>query len=107
MITASANDLGFARACALLLIANLADGLFTFTFLQLNVATEANPLMRWVYDHSPLSFMVVKLACVQASLLVLWQHRTRRVAVFAVRSTAAVYGMVVAYHCSIVATMTV
>ena len=107
MITASANDLGFARACALLLVANLFDGLFTFTFLQLNLVAEANPLMRWVYDSSPLSFMVVKLACVQAGLLILWQHRCRRVAALAVRSAAAFYAMVVAYHCTIAASITV
>src|SRR4051812_33473768 len=106
MIT-NAADAGFARACALLLLANLLDGLFTFTFLQLNVVREANPLMGWLYNVSPLSFMLFKLSCVQLGLLILWQHRCRRAAHLGVRVTAGLYSAVVAYHCAIAASLPV
>ena len=99
------DDLGFHRACVLLLLGNLLDGLFTFTFLQLQMVREANPLLAWIYTASPVSFMVFKLSCVQFGLLILWQHRHRAAAAFAVRASAGMYAAVVAYHCSIAATV--
>ena len=95
------DDLGFHRAGVLLLLGNLLDGLFTFTFLQLRMVDEANPLLSWIYGASPLSFMLFKLSCMQFGLLVLWQHRHRVAAGLAVRASAGMYAAVVAYHCSI------
>jgi len=105
MTTTAATQAGFPRACSLLLLGNLLDGLFTFTFLQHGIVQEANPLMRWLYTGSPLSFMLFKLFTVQLGLLVLWMHRCRKSALVGVRLTAGMYAMVVAYHCSIVASL--
>ena len=99
------NDPGFSRACVLLLIGNLLDGVFTFTYLQMNLIGEANPVMRRLYETSPVSFMLFKLSCVQLGMLILWQHRCRRAAAVGVRVTAAAYVMVVAYHVSIAAAL--
>ena len=107
MTTTAATQTGFPRACSLLLLGNLLDGLFTFTFLQHGIAQEANPLMRWVYMGSPLGFMVFKLCVVQLGMLILWMHRCRKAALVGVRLTAAMYAGVVAYHCSIVASLPV
>ncbi len=101
------DEPGFQRAWILLLLGNLLDGLFTFTFLQLQVVREANPLLAWIYTASPVSFMVFKLSCVQFGLLILWQYRHRVAAGLAVRARAGVYAAVVAYHCSIAVTVPV
>jgi hypothetical protein len=90
---------------ATLILGNLLDALFTFTFLQLQVVSEANPFMRWVYEGSPLSFMVAKLACVQLGFLLLWLHRHVMAAQLAMTAGAAVYALVVAYHVSILAVL--
>jgi hypothetical protein len=86
---------------AVLVVGNLLDALFTLTFLQLRVIYEANPLMSWVYDGSPLSFMVTKLACVQLGLLLLWLNRRVPAAQMAVTAGAAMYTLIVVYHLSI------
>jgi hypothetical protein len=88
-----------------LILGNLLDALFTFTLLQLHVVAEANPFMRWVYEGSPLSFMVTKLACVQLGFLLLWAHRHVPAAQLAMVAGAAVYALVVAYHLSILAVL--
>ena len=107
MTAIAAKDAGLSTACSLLLLGNLLDGLFTFSFLQLGYVQEANPLMRWLYTGSPVGFMVFKLCVVQLGMLILWMHRCRRSAVVGLRMTAVMYGGIVAYHCSIAASLPV
>lgn len=99
----SRSDIILTRAAALLLLGNLLDALFTFTLLQLQLVSEANPFMRWVYDHSPLSFMLLKLSCVQFGLLVLWAQRQVPVAGLAIQAAAGLYLAIVAYHFTLMA----
>jgi hypothetical protein len=84
-----------------LILGNLMDALFTLTLLQLHLVVEANPLMRWMYEGSPLSFMVAKLCCVQIAFLLLWRHRHVLAAQVAMLAGAAMYAAIVAYHLSI------
>jgi hypothetical protein len=86
------------RATALLIVGNLIDAVFTFTFLQLQLVAEANPLMRWAYDSSPMSFMLLKLFCVQLGVLLLWPQRHLPVAGMGIQATAGLYVAIVAYH---------
>lgn len=87
-----------ARSAALLLFFNLLDGLFTLTFLQMNVATEANPLMRAAYEGSPVWFMLSKLAMVNAGLWILATHSKFAAARIALHASAMLYAGIVAYH---------
>jgi hypothetical protein len=103
----SRSDIVFSRATALLLLGNLLDALFTFTMLQLDLVSEANPLMRWAYDSSPLSFMLLKLSCVQLGVLLLWAQRHVRVAGVAIQAAAGLYVAIVAYHFSVMARLPV
>jgi hypothetical protein len=89
-----------------LILGNLLDALFTFTFLQLHLVDETNPLMRWIYEGSPLSFMVTKLACVQVGFLLLWVHRHVTAARLAMAAGATMYAFIVMYHLSILAQQT-
>lgn len=91
----------------LLILGNLLDALFTFTFLQLDLVSEANPLMRWAYDGSPLSFMLLKLSCVQLGVLLLWAQRHVPVAGMAIRAAAGLYVAIVAYHVTLMAQLPV
>jgi cytochrome bd-type quinol oxidase subunit 2 len=85
-------------ASAALLLLNLLDGLFTMTFLQLDVAEELNPLMRAAYAHSPLLFMLSKLVIVNAGLLLLCVHRSMRASRLAIRAGALVYHLAFLTH---------
>lgn len=97
------RDTILTRAAALLLLANLLDGLFTLTLLELNLVSEVNPLLRWIYELSPFSFMLLKLSCVQLGLLVLWGQRHQPAAGLAIHAVAGLYVAVVAYHFRVMA----
>jgi hypothetical protein len=101
----SRSDIIFSRATALLLLGNFLDALFTFMLLQLNLVSEANPLMRWAYDSSPLSFMLLKLSCVQLAVLLLWAQRHVPVAGLAIQAGAGLYVALVAYHFTLMAAL--
>ncbi|MFL5350301.1 MAG: DUF5658 family protein [Hyalangium sp.] len=85
-------------ASVALLVLNLLDGLFTLTFLQMDVAEELNPLMRVAYDQSPLLFMVAKLIIVNAGLSLLCLHRGLRASRLAIRAGALIYAVINVYH---------
>jgi hypothetical protein len=90
-------------ASVALLVLNLLDGLFTLTFLQLDVAEELNPLMRAAYEHSPLLFMLAKLVIVNAGLSLLCVHRTLRASRLAIRAGAVIYAIINVYHLAFLA----
>ena len=85
-------------ASVALLLLNLLDGLFTLTFLQMDVAEELNPLMRAAYESSPLVFMVAKLIIVNAGLTLLCMHRGLRASRLAIRAGALIYAVINVYH---------
>ncbi|MBN1203529.1 MAG: hypothetical protein JXB05_01215 [Myxococcaceae bacterium] len=90
-------------ASVALLVLNLLDGLFTLTFLQLEVAEELNPLMRLAYERSPLLFMVAKLIIVNAGLSLLCVHRAMRASRLAIRAGAVIYAVINVYHLAFLA----
>ena len=95
-----------AKLTALLLL-NLADALFTLSFLQLRVAEEANPIMRAAYAGSPLLFLLLKLALVHGGAMLLWIHRTAAAARVALAAGVGLYAAIVIYHCSFAARLAV
>ncbi|HEX5746900.1 MAG TPA: DUF5658 family protein [Archangium sp.] len=92
-------------AAVLLLVLNLLDGLFTLTFLQLEVAEELNPLMRVAYEHSPLAFMAIKVTIVSLGLTLLCLHRSMRLSQRAIQAGAALYIVIDVYHLAFLAHM--
>jgi hypothetical protein len=94
----SRSDIILSRASALLILGNLLDALFTYLFLQMNLVSEANPLMAWAYESSPVSFMLLKLSSVQLGVLLLWLHRHVVAAQVALQAAAGLYVAIVAYH---------
>lgn len=97
------GDFTLSLSPVVVLFGNLLDGLFTLTLLQLRLVHEANPLMRWMYQASPLSFMTVKLAVVQLGLVVLCLQRGNRASQLAIKAGAALYAAIVCYHLSVIA----
>jgi hypothetical protein len=97
------GDFSLGLCPVVVLFGNLLDGLFTLTLLQLRLVHEANPLMRWMYQASPLSFMTVKLAVVQLGLLVLCLQRGNRASQLAINAGAALYAAIVCYHLTVIA----
>ena len=90
-----------------LLLLNLADALFTLSFLQLQVAEEANPIMRAAYAGSPALFLGVKLLLVHSGAMLLWIHRGTAAARTALAAGVGLYAAIVIYHCSFAARLAV
>ena len=88
---------------AVVVFGNLLDGLFTLTLLQLRLVHEANPLMRWMYQASPLSFMTVKLAVVQLGVVALCRQRGNPASRLAIKAGAVLYAAIVCYHLTVIA----
>jgi len=98
-------DFTLSLSPVVVLFGNLLDALFTLTLLQLRLVHEANPLMRWMYQASPVSFMAVKLAVVQLGLLVLCLQRGHRASQLAIKAGAALYAAIVCYHLTVIASL--
>lgn len=96
-------DFTLSLSPVVVLFGNLLDGLFTLTLLQLRLVHEANPLMRWMYQASPLSFMAVKLAVVQLGLVMLCLQRGNPASQLAIKAGAALYAAIVFYHLTVIA----
>ena len=86
-----------------LILGNLLDAVFTMTSLQLHLVDETNPLMRWLYDGSPATFLVAKVACVQVGFQLLWAHRQVPMAQAAMAAGAVMYTFVAVYHLALLA----
>ncbi len=86
-----------------LVILNLLDAVFTLTWVQLGVATEANVLLADVLDASAVAFMVVKLGLVSLGVELLWRQRRRRLAVVGLLLCFVTYNALLVYHLGIAA----
>src|SRR5438105_14038993 len=81
-----------------LVLGNLLDAVFTCALLELHLVDEANPILRWAWDGSPLWFIVIKVASVQVGLQLLWRRRHLPCARAAMAAGAALYPFPVVYH---------
>ena len=91
---------------AALLLLNLLDGLFTVTWVELDVAWEANPLMRIALQGSPALFMMSKMMLVQVGTWLLAIHSHARAARAALVGGCLLYAAIVAWHLSFLARVT-
>ena len=87
------------RWTAAVLLGNLGDALSTLTFLQLHLVQELNPLMRWAYQMSPLSFIGAKIALVNLGVMLLYLNRHVRAAKLGEAAGGVLYMGLMAWHC--------
>lgn len=86
-----------------LLLLNLFDALCTITWVELDIAWEANPVMALALEGSPVMFMVSKMALVQAGTWLLAAHQHARAARVALGAGCALYVGIAAWHGAFVA----
>ena len=80
------------------LVLNLLDAVFTLLWVWAGLAKEANPLMRDLVHHYPVTFAVTKLALVGLASLLLWRLRRRPLAVVAIFLAFLVYYALLLAH---------
>jgi hypothetical protein len=76
----------------------IAIDTFSTLYIISNGGGEANPIMRWMLELSPISFALVKLASAVGAFLLMAVHRFFPVARALVTLLLAAYGLLVCYH---------
>ena len=77
---------------------NIYDGLVTLIWIKLGVATEANPMLENIIEHSALQFLAVKLSLVLLGCLLLWRFREEALARQGAYLLTAIYFILACYH---------
>jgi hypothetical protein len=77
---------------------NMLDAAFTLFWVQMGMATEANPLMAAFLNQGPVAFMCAKLAMVSFCLLLLWRARRAPMATWGGCGVFATYSFLMCYH---------
>ena len=88
----------FDRGLRAILCLNLIDALATLTWLEMGLATEANPVMNWALQLGPATFILSKVALVCLSVALLWRHRDIATARLALVPVAMLYALIVGTH---------
>lgn len=94
----TARSQAMGTALAVVLLANLFDWLATVDALALGIATEANPIGRWMLELGTWQSLVVKMAWVGVACLALWIIRDRRWALIGARVCAVFYLVLAVWH---------
>ena len=80
------------------LLLNLIDAVLTLMWVHAGMATEANPLLAELVQNHPVAFVTTKYVLVTLGSVLLWRHRKRRLAVFAIFFCFMVYYWLLIYH---------
>lgn len=84
---------------------NIVDVWCTVLWVRMGIASEANPLLAPLLEHSDWSFITVKMGVVCAGLGFLWQHRDIALVRIGLAVCTAVYASLALYHLGIAATV--
>lgn len=84
------------KLLGLLFTLNILDAIFTIAWIEMGVATEANPLLKPI-AHTSLIFMLVKIAVGTLCGLIL-KDRVNRITKTAIHIGLLVYIAVTIYH---------
>lgn len=86
------------RLVAPLVALNLADAAFTIGWIELGLAQEANPMMAYLLELHPLSFLVTKMGLVVLALFLLLKRAEHRLAQVGAAMLFVVYVALFHYH---------
>tara|TARA_R100000152_G_C6724697_1_gene150134 strand:+ start:64 stop:405 length:342 start_codon:yes stop_codon:yes gene_type:complete len=82
----------------LVFAANLADAYLTLTWIEMGVATEANPIMAYLLDHGSEWFITGKVLSVSTACYILDRLKDHRGAKFVAMLSCLLYLGIVAFH---------
>jgi len=88
----------FDRGLRAILWLNLLDAAATITWLQMGLATEANPVMNWALQLGPAAFILSKVALVCLAVAMLYRHRQLTSARLALVPVAMLYALIAGTH---------
>ena len=88
----------FDRGLRAILWLNLLDAACTLVWLQMGLATEANPIMNWALQLGPAAFILSKVGLVSLAVVMLWRHRQFSSARLALVPVAVLYALIAGTH---------
>lgn len=88
----------YRKSAFILLLASLTDAILTDFGLRLQVITEANPLMRFLYEHAYPLFYVTKAALPLALLLISERTAPKKYHIALIGTAYVVYAGVMVLH---------
>lgn len=77
---------------------NTLDALATMSWVQMGLATEANPMMEVLLTAHPALFVASKMALAGLGLALLSRYRDRRLARAGVMAMFSLYTLIICYH---------
>ena len=83
-----------------ILVLNVLDAVFTLYWINAGLAEEANVLLRYLVEHYPSLFIIVKFSLVLAGSYILWRFRHNKYAVIGIFLAFIVYYALLIYHIS-------
>ncbi len=87
-----------SRILAATLVFNFCDIVMTLLVVISGIGVEANPLMAYLLEQSPLAFALFKVTMVSIGVMVLWHTRHYRLAIAGSVGIFSVYAMLMLYH---------
>lgn len=79
-------------------IFNAADALCTIVWLESGLATEANPLLAWMFAFHPALFFVAKMTLVALGLVLLARYRHHALARGGAYLLFMLFTLLICYH---------
>ncbi len=74
------------------------DAVLTLTWVKLEVADEANPIMAALLETDPLTFFLVKVIAVGTACAILWVLRHHKLAKWIALGSMLLYAGIIAWH---------
>jgi len=69
------NNLKMTTMIRLVFVTNLIDAALTITWVEMGIAIEANPLMKFVLELGPEWFVGCKITLILLACIILWNLR--------------------------------
>lgn len=92
------NSLRIEGLLTFVYTANILDAILTLTWVKLQVADEANPIMAALLDINPWLFVLVKIGAVSASCVILWSLRGHKLSKWISLGAALLYAGIISWH---------
>ena len=82
----------------LLIVLNLLDAIFTYVWVSMGMAKEANPFMDYLITLSPTFFLLYKVFIVNFCVLILYKAKNNRLCKALTFPLSALYTWVLGIH---------
>ncbi len=82
----------------LIILMNVIDGIFTIYWVWMQMAEEANPIMKMFLQYSPIVFMAVKVFLVNIGAWILWKYHHRVLSIICIVIAFLCYLAIILYH---------